>query len=117
MRVYIAGPYSADNIADKCENIQRARDACAQLIRMGHTPFCPHTMTAFMDTLYPDLKFGDFIRVDIEWLEQCDAVLMLDGWKHSPGAIIEYNRAITLGKKVFCRLEEIGEGQYASQKE
>lgn len=96
MRVYIAGPYTAATIEERNANIDRAREVMADLMRMGHTPFCPHTMTAGMEETHPEFSHGDYMRLDIDWLRLCDAVVLLDGWDMSEGALIEYEKAQAL---------------------
>ena len=41
MRVYVAGPYSADNVIDVLENIRKGQRASVEILLDGHDPFCP----------------------------------------------------------------------------
>ena len=107
MRIYIAGPYSADTSEQKRLNILRARNACADLYRKGHTPFCPHTMTAWFDYNYPDIPKSRYLETDLEWLGLCDAVLLLPGWEGSEGAQEERLYAIVSEIYTFYSLDEV----------
>lgn len=41
--------------------------------------------------------WSDYMRADIPMLMRCDAIVMLDGWTASRGALIEHNLALALG--------------------
>lgn len=49
---------------------------------------------------------------DIELLLPCDAVYMLDGWRHSKGARIEYNIAVETGKYVLFESQVVMRDMY-----
>lgn len=110
MRIYIAGPYTAMRPSDVDRNIITARDAQAELFRMGHTPLCPHSMTARFERDYPDISYEVYINTDLEWLKLCDAILMLPGWKGSKGSIKEHQFAIDNGIEVYYSLKEVPVG-------
>ena len=107
MRIYIAGPYTAPTADEQGKNIERARDAAAELYRKGHVPFSPHTMTAWFDHSYPDIPRKHYLETDLEWLELCDAILMLPGWQLSNGACAEHKLAESLGLQIFYSLDEV----------
>jgi hypothetical protein len=107
LRIYIAGPYSADTSEEREENVARAIDAALQLIRKGHTPFIPH-LTHYVDLraalLGETFTWQDYLTWDLSWLELCDALLFLAS---SPGAELERDRAKALGKLIFTSVDEI----------
>lgn len=107
LRVYIAGPYSADTAEEREQNVERAIDVGLQLIRKGHAPFIPH-LTHYVDLraihLGESLTWHDYIAWDLSWLEVCDALLFLGS---SPGAELERDRAKALGKLIFRSVDEI----------
>ncbi len=107
MKIYIAGPYRADTIEQRDANIQQARDACAEIFRRGHTPFCPHAMTARFDDDYPDIDDERFLETGIKWLECCDAILMLPGWEDSSGSRAERKMAEDLDLWIYESLDDI----------
>lgn len=48
-----------------------------------------------------DQSYGEFMKVDLKALIECDGILMLEGWESSPGAKIEKMVAD------FCGIEEV----------
>ena len=95
MRVYVAGPYSRGDVA---ENVRLAVLVADDLLDAGHAPYVPH-LTHFWHLLKPR-EYEDWLRLDLLWLEQCEAVLRLPG--ESPGADREVARARELGLPVYC---------------
>jgi len=110
MKVYVAGAYTPRDGREetRLENIRIASEAAQQVLRAGHTPFCPHTMTAGWEAT---CSYDDFIRMGLEWLRTCDAMLLLPGWDTSNGARLEHNEAIALGLLVLGGVEPIPEGE------
>jgi len=96
MKVYVAGPYTPHDGREetRLENVRRASEVAQQLLRAGHIPFCPHTMTAGWEAT---CGYDDFLRLGFEWLADCDAILLLPGWETSRGAILEKAEADRLG--------------------
>lgn len=107
MRIYISGPYTHPNRQIVEYNILRARDACAEVMRRGHIPFCPHTMFAHFEDHYPDISYASYLRADLEWLSLCDAILVLYGWEASKGSVIEHNTAVSAGIRVYYSINDI----------
>lgn len=42
-----------------------------------------------------------FLKRDVKEMLTCDAVFVLDGWKHSKGATFEVKTALTVGMKIY----------------
>ena len=97
--VYVAGPYRADTIAGVRRNIERARAVAEELWAMGYPTICPHLNTAFMDGLAED---GDFLDGDLLILKRCDAVVLVDGYEDSIGAMAEVKCAAQRGLPIFA---------------
>jgi len=93
MRVYVAGPYSSNPTA----GTRAAILAASRLADAGHTPFVPH-LSYFWDLLAPR-PYTDWIRIDLEWVAQCEALVRLPG--DSPGADREVAHARELGIPVY----------------
>jgi hypothetical protein len=107
LRIYIAGPYSAPSEDERELNARRAIEAGLALFKLGHTPFIPH-LTHYVD-LHAHrtgvvMTWDDYIRLDLEWLDVCDALLYLGP---SKGADLELQYALKAGKRVFRSLLEI----------
>lgn len=107
LRIYVAGPYSAPSEDERELNTRRAIEAGLALFKLGHTPFIPH-LTHYVD-LHAHrtgvvMTWDDYIRLDLEWLDVCDALLYLGP---SKGADLELQYALKAGKRVFRSLLEI----------
>ena len=92
MRVYIAGPMSG--IKDM--NFPAFHAAAAELRALGHEVVNPAELNPD-----PGKPWIECMRVDITQLVTCDAVVLLSGYQHSPGAMIERNLAHSLGLLVM----------------
>jgi len=114
MLIYVAGPYRASTKKEIQENIQKAKETSFDIIRAGHYPVCPHTMTQGW------CKEGDFdietiLQCDFEIVKKCDALLLLPGWERSEGACREKELAETFKKPIYYKVEEIPEDPYPLQ--
>lgn len=102
LKVYVAGPYSADNVIDVLKNIGKGRQACADLFALGFAPFCPWHDADFIimnpDINHPVQYFRDYC---IEWLKVSDVMLLLDGWQKSVGCQEEFKLANKLNIPIF----------------
>ena len=107
MRIYIAGPYSADSLQEKRENVTKAIDAGLALWQKGHDPYIPH-LTHFVDQRAMKARipmtWKDYIAWDKTWLETCDALLFLGS---SKGADLELEFARKMGKTIFFSVNSI----------
>lgn len=98
-RVYIAGPYTR---GDTAENVRKAVETAHYLLSLGHFPYVPH-LTHFWHLLFPR-PYEDWMRLDLGWLDTCDALIRLPG--DSPGADREVAHAETKGIPVYYGLSE-----------
>jgi hypothetical protein len=105
MRLYIAGPISNPDPRIVEANIHRARVAMVELIRKGHSPFCPHTMSANCEDA--NISREEWLRVDLDWLYFAEGIVMLEGWEASEGACTERLEAVREGIPVFYGVEEV----------
>ncbi len=85
--IYIAGPYRADTWGKVKANVAHAMDVAAELLSMGYTVICPHSMTHEFE-MYK-LQDDIFLRSDLQLLSRCDLVLVLDNWGNSSGTRAE----------------------------
>ncbi len=104
LKIYVAGPYTADHPREIQKNVDKAIDIGLELIRKGHNPFIPH-LTHYIDLRsHCDLSWEDYMRLDKAWLESCDAFFFIS---HSKGASLELEHAKTLGLKIFTSIEDV----------
>ena len=107
-RIYVAGPYSADNVMDVLRNIRNGIEASQQVFVQGYAPFCP-----WLDYHYVLMDFGDaltlqdFYEYSIAWLEVSDGLLVLEGWEKSEGTIREMTYAKMNNIPIFYDIDEI----------
>lgn len=94
IRVYVAGPYTKGDVA---VNVREAILAGGRIYDAGMVPFVPH-LTHFWHTVAPR-PYEDWLRLDMEWLRVCDALLRLPG--DSSGADKEVAEAVRLGLPCF----------------
>lgn len=100
--VYISGKYSGE--IEK--NIQKAREMAIQVWEAGFSCICPHNNTIHFE-LDCNCTYEDYIEGDLAILNGCDAILMLDEWGDSKGAIIERDFAIDKHLNIFYSLNEL----------
>ena len=100
MRIFISAPYTKGDVAI---NVYRVIQVANELLKMGHTPYIPH-LTHFWHIISPH-PWQTWLRIDLEFLTCCEAVLRLDG--DSIGADMEVEKALELGIPVYYNIEEI----------
>lgn len=92
MVVYVSGPYRGDVE----QNVARAREVAVILWDLGLSVICPHlnTFGIELDTV---LSHEDFVQLDLQQVERCDAIVMIPEWETSEGARIEREHAESCG--------------------
>ena len=110
-KIYVAGPYSADNVIRVLDNIRRGIKASKDVLLAGYAPFCP-----WLDHMYhlmldgdDDLHVGRYQECSMEWLKVSDGILVLPGWIESKGTCAEIRMAEFLGIPIFYDLETLKE--------
>lgn len=92
MTFYLAGPMSG-----RPDLNYPAFNAAALLLRaMGHVVFNPAETFAQHGTLPKEV----YMNIDLVAVSQCDSIMLLDGWKESDGAMIEFGCAVRHGKGI-----------------
>jgi len=111
-RVYVAGPYSANNIIDCLENMRKGMRAGVEVFLAGYAPWVPwhdfHHQLMFRDG--ESLSVNDYYEMSMAWLVVSDAVLVLPGWLKSKGTMAELDKASRLGIPIFHSLEDLIHG-------
>lgn len=105
-RIYIAGPFSADNILSIMANMRRGMKEGVTLIQEGFAPFIPW-LDFQLGLLDNTLTIDDFYRYSIAWLEVSDAILVLPDSDNSYGTQNEIERAKELRIPIFHNKEDL----------
>jgi len=107
LKIYIAGPYSADTEEERVKNVEVIVSAGIKLFRKGHIPYIPH-LTHYVDILARRAKikfrWKDYMIWHGAWLKLCDAFLFMGS---SRGADLEHKIAKRLRKKIFYSVKDI----------
>jgi len=108
-KVYIAGPYSADNITDCLENMRNGMRMGVKVLLAGFAPWVPwhdfHHHLMLRDG--ESLSINDYYNFSIEWLKVSDCMLVLPGWENSKGTLAEIEIANRLNIPIYYNLDEI----------
>ena len=107
-RIYVAGPYSADNVMDVLRNIRNGIDMSYEVFVRGYAPFCPWLdyQYVLMD-LDGELTLDDFYQYSIAWLEVSDGMFVLPGYEKSKGTLLEIEHAKLLNIPIFYNIDDI----------
>jgi len=107
-RVYVAGPYSADNVLEVLQNIGRGEAVALEVFKAGFAPFTPwHDKTFCISAYDVDFSVEQFYNYSIAWLEVSDAVLLVEGWETSKGTLAEIEIAKNNDIPVFFNLNDL----------
>jgi len=106
MKIAIIGPYSHKTRRERKRNVRQAYLVAVELLKLGHDPYCPHTMMEGMEH-EPGLEYADFMRCTCSWLEPAEAVFLLPRWRGSEGSQDEYIQAVRQDKIMYHRLEDV----------
>lgn len=102
--IYISGPYSGSP-EQKEWNVRYAIDSADWVLEQGGIPFIPH-LSHLWDKYSPK-SYSEWMRLDLAYLERCDAVFRLPG--NSPGGDVETESARLWGKPVFTEVDALRE--------
>lgn len=107
MKIYIAAPYSAKTPEEIIQNVNTAIDVGIMIYRHGHIPYIPH-LAHWIEQRNQEyifkLQYEDYLKMNIEWLKICDALLYL---APSPGADQELQLAKELKKQIYYDIRDI----------
>lgn len=111
MRIYIAGPYTADNPQKILRNIEAAMKVGAQVMQLGHEPFVPHCLGHHLECEILRLTDGKeeyswerWMAWCLEWLKVSEAILH---YAPSCGADMELAFAELNDLNIYTSIEEV----------
>jgi hypothetical protein len=108
IRVYVAGPYSSDNVLGVLTNMRVGMRKSTELLLKGYAPFCSwldHHFTLMLQG-EEQLTVPNYYDYSLAFLEVSQAVLLLPGYENSKGTLAEIKRAEELGIPIFEPNEE-----------
>jgi nucleoside 2-deoxyribosyltransferase len=97
MLIYLAGPYSSDPEG----NTERAAAIAAELWRAGHAVICPHTNSHLVSEFAPEITHRQWLDGDLNMIARVDAMVMMESWRDSKGAVEEHTYASSLGMPIY----------------
>ncbi len=108
-RIYIAGPFSGNNVIEILNNIRKGMRLATQVFLKGYSPFCPWLDFHFQLMLQEGetLSVDDYYRYSIDWLEVSDAMLVMPNSENSKGVQMELMVAKELYIPVFYSIVEL----------
>lgn len=109
VKVYVAGPYSADNVLDVLRNIGKGEYYASLLFAEGFAPFCPWHNKDYMVRLWDhhEITVDMFYKYSIAWLEVSDVMFLVPGWKKSKGTLEEIPFAQCRNIPIFTSMSEL----------
>ena len=116
--IYVAGKHTADTHSGIGDNIRKAETLSIKLFNKNWSVFTPHKNTAHYE-IYDAVSHLDFdfwMKVDIEVLSRCDAIIMLKNWQNSRGSKVEHEYAQKHNIRIFYEEDGIPEPEMVKDK-
>lgn len=88
-KVYIAGKITGDS-----EYKRKFARAEEMLGRLGYTVLTPATLPEGMTA-------ADYMRICFAMIDTADTIVFLDDYRESPGAMVEYQYCVYIGKPMM----------------
>lgn len=93
MKVYISGPISGLPFEEVEKNFNSMENSIQD---MGHTAVNP-----LNNGLPRDASWDDHMKADIKLMMECDTIYLLENWRQSRGALIEFDLAVKLNFRIL----------------
>lgn len=93
MRIYISGPISGllyEDVRDRFDRVER------YFKNQG-----VEVVNPMKNGLPASAPWHEHMLRDLELLDGCDTIYMLDGWRKSKGALLEFAKAIEARKTIM----------------
>lgn len=95
--VYLSHPYTGD----EKKNRLKARQIAAQIASVYPGIAIVNPLDALQYATMTELSYDEILKIDIELLSRCDAILMAGDWEHSRGCRREARAAYEQGIPTF----------------
>lgn len=112
--IYLAGPYSADNLLGAMAHIRAGQYAASVLLAAGYNVHCP--WLDYQLLLHTDITVADYQRNSMSFLKRwAHLMILLPGWWSSKGSRAEIEVAFQKGVPCYDHdasyvIEELGLG-------
>lgn len=104
--VYISGPINGSDVYEVYHNLAAFFEAEKELLKSGFAPINPAADFIALMMMGERMGREDWRRMlmgkDEPLVKGADAIFMLPGWTHSPGAREEWEWAKDFGVPAFC---------------
>jgi hypothetical protein len=104
--VYISGPMTAKDGRTMEQNTADGVAVYLDLLKRGIPAFSPHLSGAF-PSAWTALDHQQWIDYDFAIMNRCTHVLMMDRWKTSKGACMEFEYALECRIPVAFSIDEL----------
>lgn len=106
-RIYIAGKLRTPLFINYVENCRVMCEVAREVQKAGFAIYVP-CWDLLQVMLLPGITFDNLFDNSVEWLEVCDAMLVVgDNWRTSQGTLNEIRRAEKQGIPVFYNLDDL----------
>lgn len=92
MRIYVAGPYSADTAEERLANTVAAMQVGRTLLALGHSPYIPHLLHWFDDwaqSVGDPVEYDEYLDWGVGLLMGCEVLYFI-----GPSNGADYERAV-----------------------
>lgn len=115
MTIYLSGPMTGMedyNRAGFAEMEKAVYERCGSTPGRGIKVVNPWTLSRELNVRFANAgrgepRYTDYLKFDVQWLVDCDAVLTLPGYEQSKGAGVELQIAALLDIPVVKNLDEL----------
>lgn len=107
--IYLAGKYRGENRVETKGNVIKAEKMRNKLIKKGWAVLCPQKNDDGIELVKNKFQMvkKDWLNYDRTFLERCDAVVFIEGWKESMDATAEYKMAQDMDIEIYEFIENV----------
>lgn len=105
-KIFISGALTSDSSIGFLRNVRNMLQMGAQVRDLGCSTYVPCN-DILMSLVGGVLGHHNYYEIDLEWLEVCDALIVVPGYKDSLGVSGELKKAHDLGIPIFYTIDEL----------